>query len=598
MLLAVLAVTAPASAIDPVLVDPTTGMAAPAGAFRDNNGHLWVSDHLGICRVVNPPHGGSALVEDPIYCGLARTAGPVAPSQASFDPSSGNIYVGDAASASGGVWRLHLDQSQNPAVIDSAVKILDLSDPLVGDRVFGVSYHRPTSELAFSTKNATTIQRIHHPEACSLTPPQLPCQPQALGSAEEAGASSLVHDSQARLYVADLSGVTRIPAFGTTFDTQARPVPGMNLGLYTALAFDPDNDGGRLYAGTTNGEGVDWIDVLKVATGESATYSVGFDGVTAIGVDGESMPEGRLDVIDDTCVKQTCEDVSRARRFTVDFEQFAPAPQIVDAPPPVTNVKVASFFYRYSSSTSFFCKLDTAAPVPCGTGMNGTISYSGLPSGAHTFTLFAGDPVSGPRTIRRFAVDTRAPIVSIDSTTVSGTSVEFGLSSDDLNVDYTCRLDAGLPTPCDTPARYAGLTNGLHTFTVHATDFVGNVGPSVTTTFQIGPPALPPWTPGTVTATLRGLSLRVVFNAPPGATFARLVLAKTSGVKVRSKVLRVKAGVKNTITIRLTRAEALKLQRQTVTVRITAGTGSKALTTKAGQGKLKVVARLAQPKAR
>ena len=594
-LVATLVVTAPASAVAPTTVDATPGVTAPAGMFRDTHGDLWVADsNLGICRVLDPPHANPGLVADPAYCGLARTTGPVAPGQSAYDPSSGFIYVGDLASNSGGVWRLHLDQGVNPSVIDSAVKILDLSAPLIRDRVFGMSYHASTKSLDFSTKNATNILRIDDPTTNCPGVSSPTCLATVIGSAESPATASLAHDSQGRLYIADFSGVTAFTP--GSVDTQARSVPGLNLGIYTALAFDPDN-GGRIYAGTTNAEGVDWIDVLQVNTAETATYSVGFDGVTAIGVDDTSLSvKGRLDVVDDPGAKQVGEDLAgTGRRFAVDFEDFAPAPQIIDGPPAIANVKVASFFFRYGSATTFHCSLDQAPATPCGAGTQGSVTYAGLPSGAHNFVLYASNPMSGPRTIRRFAIDTRAPAVSIDTTTIVGSAVEFGISADDLNVDLTCRMDGGAAGPCDTPARYAGLADGLHAFTVFATDFVGNVGAPVSTSFRIGLPSPPPpsWKAGKVTASLRGRTLRVVFNAPPRATFARFTLSKTSGVKVRTKIVRIKGGKRNIITIKLTRAEARRLQRQTVTLKATAGLARTALTTKAGQGRLKVVVRLA-----
>jgi hypothetical protein len=307
---------------------------------------------------------------------------------------------------------------------------------------------------------------------------------------------------------------------------------------------------------------------------------------------------GRLDVADDPGIKQVGEDLGgTGRLFTVDFEQFAPPPHIIDGPASLGNKTTASFFYSYASPTTFFCSLDLAAATACGSGtIQSSVTYAGLSSGAHTFVISANDPVTGPRTIRRFAIDTRAPVASIDTTTIAGASVEFGISADDINVDFTCQLDGGAATACDTPARYAGLADGLHMFTVHATDFVGNVGAPVSTSFQIGPPPSPQWKAGKVVATLRGTALRVVFRAPPGATFARFTLGKTSGVKVRTKTVRIKGGKTNTVTIKLTRAEAEKLQRQTVTLKITAGAAKSALTTKAGQGKLTVAVRLTRGK--
>jgi hypothetical protein len=599
-LVAALVVVSPAAAINPVLVDPTPGITAPQGIFRDGHDAVWVADsHAGVCRLQEPADhlAGAGLVPSP-YCDptgvlvVDPTLRPVAPGQAAFDPSSGDIYVGDLASGSGGVWRLHLDQNADPSVIDSAVKILDLSAPQVRDRVFGMSYYASTKSLDFSTKLSQNIQRIVDPHACPVFTAPTACARTNAGSAEMPATLSLAHDANGNIYIADLSGVTKIA--NGSLDTQARPVPGLNAGVYTAMAYDAANK--RVYAGTTNPEGVDWIDVLDLDSNTTGTYSIGLDGITAISATSAPHP-GRLDVVDDPGIKQVGEDLGgTGRRFSVDFEQFVPPPVIIDGPAAIANVRVATFFFRNLSPTTFYCSLDLAPATACGTGTQGSMAYAGLTSGAHSFVLYGNDPVTGPRTIRRFAIDTRAPVASIDTTTIAGSSAQFGLSADDINVDFTCRLDSGAAAPCDTPARYAGLADGLHTFTVHATDFVGNVGAPVSTSFRIGPPPSPQWKAGKVLATLRGKTLRVVFSAPPGATFARFTLGKTSGVKVRTKTVRIKAGKRNTVTIKLTRAEAQRLQRQTVTLKIIAGAAKSALTTKAGQGKLTVAARLTRAK--
>jgi len=45
-------------------------------------------------------------------------------------------------------------------------------------------------------------------------------------------------------------------------------------------------------------------------------------------------------------------------------------------------------------------------------------------------------------------------------------------------VTSTCGLDRAAPVPCASPARYAGLAEGPHRFTVQATDGAGNVDPT------------------------------------------------------------------------------------------------------------------------
>ena len=75
MLFAALVVVAPASAINPTLVDATPGAAAPAGLFRDSNDDMWVADAVaGICRL----QVGSGL-EQTAYCNPLGHTGPIRP---------------------------------------------------------------------------------------------------------------------------------------------------------------------------------------------------------------------------------------------------------------------------------------------------------------------------------------------------------------------------------------------------------------------------------------------------------------------------------------------------------------------------------------
>jgi hypothetical protein len=78
---------------------------------------------------------------------------------------------------------------------------------------------------------------------------------------------------------------------------------------------------------------------------------------------------------------------------------------VVDSDPPdgtidsgpadPTTATTASFTFSADEASSFQCKLDTGALLPCGNGMTGNISYPALSLGPHTFTLLASD-ADGP----------------------------------------------------------------------------------------------------------------------------------------------------------------------------------------------------------
>jgi hypothetical protein len=91
------------------------------------------------------------------------------------------------------------------------------------------------------------------------------------------------------------------------------------------------------------------------------------------------------------------------------------------------------------------------------------------------------------RQIRPF--DGGAPHASISSGPggyTSSTSASFAFSSDEALSTTECRLEAGGGfQPCSSPRAYSGLADGLHTFSVRATDRAGNTGPAATRSFTV-----------------------------------------------------------------------------------------------------------------
>ena len=301
-----------AAAADPVAVAGVPGLTAPTGLARDANGALWVADSGGgVCRLLDPPFAAAAG----LVCPPKELQGPKSPGQMAFDSATGMFFVGDGAATGGAVWRLHLDQTVDPAVIDSATLLQDLPS----ERVLGMAFDASTGALHYGTKDSPAIQRIENAATCVA--PVAPCVSTTVGSALAKGARSLAHDGGGRLYLAEGAGVTRIETLGAA-GAQAQPILGFE-GTYTALAFDPAPDGdGRIYAGTNNPSGADWIDVLRVTDDAIVSrYSTGFAAVTAIGIDTRELTDRALDVTDDRGAKQFGEDtVGSGRRLTVPFE--------------------------------------------------------------------------------------------------------------------------------------------------------------------------------------------------------------------------------------------------------------------------------------
>jgi hypothetical protein len=577
-----------AVAVDPIPVPGVPGITAPAGLARDTNGDLWVADSGGgICRLAEPPFAPL----DGMICPPKELAGPKSPGQMAFDPATGLFFVGDRATSGGAVWRLHLNQALSPARIDSATMMLALPP----ERVLGMAYNAATGDLHYSLKDSPVIWRIANAATCVG-----PCAATPVGTAVAKGVLSMAHDAGGRLYLADAPGITRIDTPGIG-DTQARLIPGFDRGTYDALAFDPAADGeGRIYAGTNNSAGSDWIDVLRV--GDDAVvsrYSEGFASVTAIGVDTREPNARAIDVADDQSHKQVGEDtVGAGRRLTVPFELFD-RPTIHAAPAPLDNEPGVTFTFSSPVATTFWCSLDGAPATGCGGGFDSEVSYTDLADGSHLFQVQSDNPTNGGRATHRFEIDTLAPVTTLGDIVVDGTGARAFFTADDVSADFTCMLDGGAPAPCESPAQYANLAVGDHTVSVCAADFLGNLGPAVSGTIRILPPPPPvavvtplvAWTPGPVTATLSGRTLRVVFEAPPLANYVRFTM-KRGSVTVRTTPVRVRAATRNVIQMVLSRPMALRLQgRKKFSVTIDAGVTAKRFAW-AGQGSLKVVAAL------
>jgi peptidoglycan/xylan/chitin deacetylase (PgdA/CDA1 family) len=178
-----------------------------------------------------------------------------------------------------------------------------------------------------------------------------------------------------------------------------------------------------------------------------------------------------------------------ARTWTVD--PSAPETSITSGPSAPVATAAASFAFVANESSTFECKLDAADWAGC----TSPKAYSALAEGAHTFSVRATDVagnVDDTPSMRTWTVDTVAPDSSIaggPSGTISSSAPSFGLNSTEANSTFECKLDAGAWGACTTPRAYSGLAEGEHTFSLRATDAVGNADAS---------PATRTWTVDTV----------------------------------------------------------------------------------------------------
>jgi hypothetical protein len=104
-------------------------------------------------------------------------------------------------------------------------------------------------------------------------------------------------------------------------------------------------------------------------------------------------------------------------------------------------------------------------------GEKGVKEASGAPmSGDYSWSFTTGDSTTPP-------ADTTPPETTIDSGPGNGKPGEasFSFSSSEPDSTFECSLDNGTSwSTCTSPKAYSGLSAGLHTFVVKATDKAGN----------------------------------------------------------------------------------------------------------------------------
>ncbi len=191
------------------------------------------------------------------------------------------------------------------------------------------------------------------------------------------------------------------------------------------------------------------------------------------------------------------------RPFTVDT--VAPETTITGGPAEGETITTAAATFSFSSSesgSSFECKLDGGAFMPCGSPKK----LTSLANGAHSFAVRATDGagnVDGSAATRGFSVDTSdhtPPETTITSgpgegATIATAATSFGFASNESGSTFECELDGGGFEPCSSPRALSGLGDGAHSFAVQATDPNGNTDPTpATRTFTVAIDTTPPET--------------------------------------------------------------------------------------------------------
>jgi len=176
--------------------------------------------------------------------------------------------------------------------------------------------------------------------------------------------------------------------------------------------------------------------------------------------------------------------------FTAANTAGPPAPIIALGPISPTKQTSATFVFSDADPTAtFLCALDGSAPgafAPCASGH----SYGpGLAEGSHTFFVKAHNQ-GGDSALVAFtwSIDLTAPDAIIDSMPLdltNQTTATFAFHATEPGSTLACSLDGAAFAGCSSPVAAPGLTDGLHSFAVRATDLAGNTGSAASFSWSI-----------------------------------------------------------------------------------------------------------------
>jgi hypothetical protein len=155
----------------------------------------------------------------------------------------------------------------------------------------------------------------------------------------------------------------------------------------------------------------------------------------------------------------------------------APPAPALDGTSGVVKTSNATFTFSATGAEGFECSVDGGAYSACASPK--TVTVTG--DGTHTFAVrgVAAGGVAGPSSSASWTVDTTAPTVTIapapgrPADVTSEREATFVFSSSDATATLECSLDGGAYKPCASGETFP-VDPGTHTFTVRATDPVGN----------------------------------------------------------------------------------------------------------------------------
>lgn len=164
------------------------------------------------------------------------------------------------------------------------------------------------------------------------------------------------------------------------------------------------------------------------------------------------------------------------RTTTTTVDTVAPTLTLTESPAARSADATPTFAFQVQGASVVECRIDYSPYAPCSSPW--TLA---LGSGNHLHEIRARDAAGNTTTVSTsFVIDLWAPVITFTAapaanTAVTSTTFAFTVQDSDLQT-VECSYDAAPYAPCTSPVTISSLTLGNHSFSVRATDGLGNTG--------------------------------------------------------------------------------------------------------------------------
>lgn len=167
---------------------------------------------------------------------------------------------------------------------------------------------------------------------------------------------------------------------------------------------------------------------------------------------------------------------STSRTTSTTVDSVAPVLTLTEQPAARSADATPTFAFQVQGASVVECRINYGLYAPCSSPR--TLALS---SGNHLHEIRARDAAGNSATVSTsFVIDLYAPVITFTATPAANTAVTsttfaFTVQDSDLQT-VECSYDRASYAPCTSPVTLSNLTLGNHSFSVRATDDLGNVG--------------------------------------------------------------------------------------------------------------------------